>query len=395
MSDTSLSPRLRHLLIQEDRRTGALILPAPTLVCPREDVSPPPFSPDYFPLQQKLPPTLSLAPIDRRPSHISNLLNNLSVRSRSSSGSVSPRESHLTPTEPMQRLPSTPLSAPIITTERSPFFHRPSVDNANTAGPHRPDIYRRHSAQPYEINPATNRIIYREFDFSPVGSRAPISRTTKACNACRSRKVRCDAGGQAGEMGTCSRCREAGVECVYTGQQKKRGPCPGSARPGTGQRRASQKVGSTGDRSPVYEQRMSFAPLPPIVPSHTALPPLSFPPGQPPSSSGWTSTQPRPLSKPLPSPSIASRPPSSSATSPRTLHRKPSLVSWHPADIPEERTTMFEDQYSVGVMNDVPGETETFHLRPLTGSAFGGDGRSLPPLRMAIDRRSSYYGPRD
>ncbi len=77
-------------------------------------------------------------------------------------------------------------------------------------------------------------------------SRAPISRTTKACNACRSRKVRCDAGGQAavlsGEELQCSRCQAGGVVCVYSGQQRKRGPTPGSAgagRPPLSKRKSS------------------------------------------------------------------------------------------------------------------------------------------------------------
>jgi hypothetical protein len=77
-------------------------------------------------------------------------------------------------------------------------------------------------------------------------SRAPISRTTKACNACRSRKVRCDAGGQAavlsGEEMPCSRCRNGGVVCVYSGQQRKRGPTPGSVgagRPPLNKRKSS------------------------------------------------------------------------------------------------------------------------------------------------------------
>lgn len=60
-----------------------------------------------------------------------------------------------------------------------------------------------------------------------LGARAPISRTTKACDACRARKVRCDAGGYPSAQGPCSRCRESGRTCVYTATQKKRGPCPG------------------------------------------------------------------------------------------------------------------------------------------------------------------------
>ncbi|KAJ9119132.1 hypothetical protein QFC22_003623 [Naganishia vaughanmartiniae] len=66
-------------------------------------------------------------------------------------------------------------------------------------------------------------------------SRAPISRATKACNACRSRKVRCDAGGPkssaAGEELACTRCKDSNVACVYTGSQRKRGPAPGANRP--------------------------------------------------------------------------------------------------------------------------------------------------------------------
>jgi hypothetical protein len=69
---------------------------------------------------------------------------------------------------------------------------------------------------------------------TPGSSRAPISRTTKACNACRSRKVRCDAGGQAaalvGSEMPCSRCKDAGLTCVYSAQQRKRGPTPGTRR---------------------------------------------------------------------------------------------------------------------------------------------------------------------
>lgn len=67
-------------------------------------------------------------------------------------------------------------------------------------------------------------------------SRAPISRATKACNACRSRKVRCDAGGPkssaVGEELPCTRCKDSGIQCVYTGSQRKRGPAPGANRPG-------------------------------------------------------------------------------------------------------------------------------------------------------------------
>jgi hypothetical protein len=86
----------------------------------------------------------------------------------------------------------------------------------------------RRTRMPYDAHPP-ERVHYPEPPSTSYGSsRAPISRTTKACNACRSRKVRCDAGGMNnGETATCSRCKESGVSCVYTGQQRKRGPCPG------------------------------------------------------------------------------------------------------------------------------------------------------------------------
>ncbi|KAL7422792.1 hypothetical protein Q5752_002088 [Cryptotrichosporon argae] len=133
-----------------------------------------------------------------------------------------------------------------------PFFEpRRSMALAPTSHALRPDLARRHSSHPYEYNPATRAPVgYAGHLLAPaypavpvIGARAPISRTTKACNACRARKVRCDAGaglpgaglgagaGAGGETGTCSRCRESGVACVYTSVQKKRGPCPGSARP--------------------------------------------------------------------------------------------------------------------------------------------------------------------
>jgi hypothetical protein len=159
----------------------------------------------------------------------------------------------------------------------------------------RPELSRRHST-PYEVNPLTNRIVYREYDFSPIGSRAPISRTTKACNACRARKVRCDAGGGAAgaEPATCSRCKEAGVDCVYSGVQKKRGPCPGTTRPSLAQRRRGSQKSLTTD-SPIPStvppvpamtskssvQSVSISTPPEISPPRTARSSYGFPPPPP------------------------------------------------------------------------------------------------------------------
>jgi hypothetical protein len=190
---------------------------------------------------------------DRRPSHLFSLLNDLSVVSPRSppssagSGSISPRMARVPPpaSAPAPAPPhidtyahahahhapmsSTPLSAPLPGTR--PHYFGDERRSTNGPVPPRPDLFRRHSSHPYEYNPASQPVAYRHVDYTPVGlgtSRAPISRTTKACNACRARKVRCDAGGNAGgEPSRCSRCRESGVPCVYSGAQKKRGPCPG------------------------------------------------------------------------------------------------------------------------------------------------------------------------
>lgn len=270
-SGTTLSPRLRHLLIQEDRVTGKLILPKPDFRAPPVDnllglhsvsreaegrhesdvlhtsegsTSPlaRPSSFEHRPSgmlgngRMLPPPRLS---IDRRGSQsIFSLLNNLHVISPTlSTTSTSPEAGRFEPSLPMgsppSRYPPTPQSAPLpIAHQRShyPYDNRHSVSGPL---PPRPDLFRRHSSHPYEYHPASQPAPFvGDNDLSPsFGSRAPISRTTKACNACRNRKVRCDAGGSesmaTSEPSTCSRCREAGIECVYSGAQKKRGPCPG------------------------------------------------------------------------------------------------------------------------------------------------------------------------
>ncbi|KAI9633531.1 uncharacterized protein MKK02DRAFT_38186 [Dioszegia hungarica] len=432
MAINNLSPRLRHLLIQSHSGTSEVVMPQPVISSPSDTLRSLSPDPAYLPLRGKIPPPLTLPPLSffepgmepTPTSSIFNLLNTLSVDSPPATArSVSPlHRSELPSTAALERSPSTPMSAPLSTAGSAPFFarqHRPSVDNPIPTL--RPDMYRRHSGQPYDINPATNRIIYREFDFNPGGSRVPISRTTKACNACRSRKVRCDAGGQSGETGTCSRCREAGVECSYTGAQKKRGPCPGLARPGMGARRQSGQPipGNTppelspDSRSsygfPLPQNEQSHAQLPPI-PQHglqSALPPIPSVHSQPPPQSnyqvhqGWTSAQPRPLYLPTSPTSLARRP--ATATASQT-GRKPSFVSWHPPDI-EERPGVFEQEYSMQAQErgvTMPGmqqgdwrDSERVYRTSTGGStsAFGGDGRSLPPLSVAL-RRTSFYEPR-
>ncbi|WVO17375.1 hypothetical protein L204_105067 [Cryptococcus depauperatus] len=141
---------------------------------------------------------------------------------------------------PYRRHPSHPY-------ERYPVyssFHPPAqLHSAPYASP-----ASRHEIQPVPVQPTT-AFATVSYDPGPplaTSSRPPISRTTKACNSCRARKVRCDAG-TTQEKSTrgmpCSRCRENKMECIYTNVQKKRGPCPGTARPlnGKSRRTSTQK----------------------------------------------------------------------------------------------------------------------------------------------------------
>jgi hypothetical protein len=251
MPDTALSPRLHHLLIQEDRATGKLFMPFTTGSTPPPMTRPisPPVSPSrQYPLRTPPPvmyterPGMMLPPPTvkgaRPPTSIFSLLNDLTIEtppsSSSSNGSAVPRV-HLSP--PVDLSPSATTLPPAGFTEQQGRGY-PSIV--------RPDILRRHSSHPYEQRhprspvpstsppqirrPVSTSILSSYEEFPIMSVRAPISRTTRACNACRSRKVRCDAGGAtnaSGETTACSRCTESGVECVYTGVQKKRGPCPG------------------------------------------------------------------------------------------------------------------------------------------------------------------------
>lgn len=254
MSDTTLSPRLRHLLIQEDSLTGKLIMPdgsghgndyASPPLSPLSPFHSPPF--DQWTSTFKSREGRMLPPprirIDRRGSQsIFSLLNGLQLTSSTSSpmsGTMQREQARLlsapirSPRSPHSPFHPTPLSAPLPDTALPSDFPHDHRHSVNGPLPPRPDLFRRHCSHPYEYHPASRSAPYvSEMDLLPAfGSRAPISRTTKACKACRSRKVRCDAGGSTAvasdEPSTCSRCREAGISCLYSGAQKKRGPCPG------------------------------------------------------------------------------------------------------------------------------------------------------------------------
>lgn len=65
-----------------------------------------------------------------------------------------------------------------------------------------------------------------------AASRAPIQRSTRACDSCRARKTRClesdsNPSGPQGVDHDCARCRELGLNCVWSGSVKKRGPAAG------------------------------------------------------------------------------------------------------------------------------------------------------------------------
>jgi hypothetical protein len=238
---TALSPRLAHLLIHEDRSTGRLLMPDGTKVAEKKreygNKLSPPISPSLHPEQSTPALPLIVPPKDFRPDRrsstsILHLLNETPPIAGSSSRPPPLKLSSNSPPHSSRDLTHyvPPHSAPVLSASTRPRTeYQPSVMLSPAQS--RPDMFRRHSAHhPYE-SPSAQSPRYDPSsadDFTASGSRAPISRTTKACNACRSRKVRCDAGGLPnGEPADCGRCREAGVECVYSGPQKKRGPCPG------------------------------------------------------------------------------------------------------------------------------------------------------------------------
>jgi hypothetical protein len=182
-----------------------------------------------------------ISPTSRPPSSLSGPLTAPIIRHSPSVSALSLRPPpptshgyHYTP-------PSTAPAHPASFDNRGSFLREQqrTTSTGDSLHPARPGVFRRHSGHPYDIPSSSRptssytppRMQMEELSVA-TGSRAPISRTTKACNACRSRKVRCDAGGvTSGEPTTCGRCREGGIACVYSGPQKKRGPCPGYVRP--------------------------------------------------------------------------------------------------------------------------------------------------------------------
>ncbi|WWC65049.1 uncharacterized protein I303_107663 [Kwoniella dejecticola CBS 10117] len=311
-----------------------------------------------------------------------------------------------------------------------------SSDGFGTDG--RPGLLRRHSSHPYEYPSHTEQQQQRpttayatgpiyEIDYAGMGARAPISRTTKACNACRNRKVRCDAGG--GEMGPCSRCVESGTQCVYTGVQKKRGPCPGTARPSISKpRRPSSQSQISSHRSsvasvqsvqsyvitPTDEQapwsRSSYG-FPPHHPSFSSAASYSHPHssgcgnGPPPDSSEWSSVAPgKTRSNLLPHRGSVSGGPLMNGNG-------TSIVSWSPSfeqppsallsdgnanrNIQESlrsssnlnSSSMFDRNYALGPRNSIVKSDGAGSHLPDTRMI---QPRTLPPLKVAIDGGHNY-----
>ncbi|WVF68053.1 hypothetical protein IAT40_002816 [Kwoniella sp. CBS 6097] len=476
MNDTSLSPRLRHLLIQEDRQTGRLIMPGRDSLrssisdgispgplsssLPNVGLSPPSrgstspavspttfaFVPSPYDKARPLPasadgPVGNMVlppPVGRPTSSIFSLLNGSHPTSppstSSSCGSLRAEQERDrdyrekdkrrgTPPYPPAR-PRTqshcppPLSAPITSSSQTMYFDERAPYPPNTPasspgdGTGRPGLLRRHSSHPYEYSPSSSRPatayatgpIY-EADYAAMGARAPISRTTKACNACRSRKVRCDAGG--GEMGPCSRCRESGVQCVYTGIQKKRGPCPGTARPSISKpRRPSTQSQSAASHRSSVGSIQSYVVTPTDEQPWSTRSSYGFPPPPPPpmftgpapvDPSEWSSVAPQ-KNRPITSSGMSGtngRYSISMTSGPGGPG--PTVLSW-PAMAPAVAVEvvdrgMFDQDYAMSARPRSRDHNMASRVGAEVGpppSSRGSEPRSLPPLRVAIDR-GPYY----
>ena len=251
---TALSSRLSHLLIHPDPSTGNLIMPDGRRLPPLNLDHSPPLSPLWpedkrwgpSDIPKLLPPPRTPTDNHRPSTSLFSLLNNYTARPPTPPDASTPKSRERDSVTSSHRALShhhqviAPSLAPRPEQRPGSAYHH--AYEQRSAGPIRPESTRRHTQpyvhsrtpyqRPYTAEGSTHTHRYVTDEYRPqtvmAASRAPISRTTKACNAYRSRKVRCDAGGLPnGEPGTCSRCREAGVECVYSGPQKKRGPCPG------------------------------------------------------------------------------------------------------------------------------------------------------------------------
>ncbi|KAK1920563.1 hypothetical protein DB88DRAFT_330246 [Papiliotrema laurentii] len=417
---TALSPRLAHLLIHEDRShllihedrsTGRLVMPdgtdvrdtrEPRTQLPAPGISPPlsprgyPFDPSPTSKQSHLPTILPTPRTreDRRPTQsIFSLLNDarpISPRAPSPAMPPRPTTAQVIRETPMAAYPP-PHPATSHGYPHAHHAHHPQSFNAResylseqrravtAAGPStgpsvRPDVFRRHSTHPYEYTPPPSRpgpysSAGHLEDFSPiVGSRAPISRTTKACNACRSRKVRCDAGGTPnGEPSTCSRCRESGVECVYSGPQKKRGPCPGTVRQPNGARSRRPS-----HRSSVTSIATSYVTTPPSEDEAQWTTRSSY--GFPPPGTEWPQAGNKPPVHPHPL-----------RTSPTARQAPIPVLSWpgmQPAIEIDEPKVVFQDGYS---MRPIGEQDKRAEMRKMS--------LALPPLKVALEKRESYYTP--
>ncbi|OCF43628.1 hypothetical protein I317_02519 [Kwoniella heveanensis CBS 569] len=255
-----------------------------------------------------------------------------------------------------------PLSAPITSHSQTMYFDERPVYPPNTPssshsdGTGRPGLLRRHSSHPYEYSPSSSRPttayatgpIY-EADYAAMGARAPISRTTKACNACRSRKSAASHRSSVGSI--------------------------------------QSYVVTPTDEQP-WSSRSSYG-FPPPPPPPMFAGPAPVDPAE------WSSVAPQ-KNRPTSSSNIpgSSGRYSFSVTSGSGSH-EPAVLSW-PAMAPAVEVVdrgMFDQDYAITSRprsRDLNGASRVATEVGPPPSSRGNEPRSLPPLRVAIDR-GPYY----
>jgi hypothetical protein len=240
-------PRLKHLLIRVEGQAGGLINPeVPRKVCSSNSVNSHLLhSPGFHLVPLEKASSMPISDVggdflfqprfaqDRPGSTLRSLIYrdilNAPLQS-SSPGS----DACLPPSGSLSHSSTLPQFASLSAQKSCLFFNEQQSRTPEGTRLRRLELLRRHSFLPYKFNAALQgKIAYRQLVYPTFGadcSRGPIRRATKACNACRQRKVRCEAarnGNPGEEPSKCSRCRVAGVECVFSDVLKRRGPCPG------------------------------------------------------------------------------------------------------------------------------------------------------------------------
>lgn len=280
MLSSSLPKSLAHLVIREDPETGEVIAPTAVRRASTDKFGTSP-SGGSSQLSRTSCSYDSSLPTRHRPS-LPPLRSRQDGASRLHGSNLSPARPQTTLSPPsrvhdyaVQReeyaMQSGPAHSYAYVPRSAPFPRRAPIDEVKHHV--QPQLPRRHSHQPYARpmtahqhpypRPATSTFesYHPSSEIGNPSGRGPISRTTKACDTCRTRKIRCEDGPllSSGEPGPCLRCLAAGIECVFSGVQKKRGPCPGSMRPSTSAARRGSTTSDHADSTPSPLQQ----PLPP------------------------------------------------------------------------------------------------------------------------------------